>query len=103
MKEQLVREGKYICEIITAIPKEIAITQNLGEDRIEYQFPLKLVEYNDPLLPTYLKEKHAVELHILDLMKTNSNLDSKKIRSQVYRVEYLEYLLALLDVRLPRS
>ena len=48
--EALVREGKYICEIITAVPKEVAITRQMNGDDIEYEFPHSLIDYNDELL-----------------------------------------------------
>ena len=32
--EKLVREGKYICEVLTVVPREIAVTGDLGPDDI---------------------------------------------------------------------
>ena len=39
VNEKLVREGKYICEVITAVPREVAVPGDLGSDDIEYEFP----------------------------------------------------------------
>ena len=91
--EGLVREGKYICEIITAVPKEIAITRQMNGDDIEYEFPHSLVDYNDELLSEYLMIKRNLEAEILANMKKGKYTTSREIRHQTYRVEYIDYLL----------
>ncbi len=91
--EALVREGKYICEIITAIPKEIAITRQMNGDDIEYEFPHSLLDYNDELLVEYLAAKRKIEAGILSNMRKGKHTTSLEIRHQTYRVEYLDYLL----------
>ena len=91
--ESLVREGKYICEILTAIPKEVAITiQMTGED-IEYEFPHSLLDCNEELLVEYLTAKRKREADILSNMRKGRHTTSLEIRHQAYRVEYLDYLL----------
>lgn len=91
--EGLVREGKYICEIITAVPKEIAITRQMNGDDIEYEFPHSLVDYNDELLSEYLMIKRNLEAEILANMKKGKYTTPREIRHQTYRVEYIDYLL----------
>lgn len=91
--ETLVREGKYICEILTAIPREIAITRQMNGDDIEYEFPHSLIDYNDELLTEYLTLKKKLEYEILCNMRKGKYTTHKEIRKQTYRVEYLEYLL----------
>lgn len=91
--EALVREGKYICEILTAVPLEIAITRQMNADDIEYEFPHSLIDYNDELLTEYLTVKKKLEYEILCNMRKGKYTTAKEIRRQTYRVEYLEYLL----------
>ncbi len=93
VNEALVREGKYICEVLTAIPKEIAITRQMNGDDIEYEFPHTLIDYNDELLEEYLTVKKRLEEEILCNMKKGKYTTAKEIRHQSYRVEYLESLL----------
>ena len=55
VNEKLVREGKYICEVITAVPREVAVPGDLGSDDIEYEFPHKLVDFRNELTEEYLE------------------------------------------------
>lgn len=91
--EQLVREGKFICEIITVIPKEKAITGDLNADDIEYEFPHKLLDFKGPLTEEYLLGKLHIEKRILSNMLKAKDLDFREKRRQEYRVEYLERLV----------
>lgn len=91
--ETLVREGKYLCEIITAIPKEIAITRQMNGEDIEYEFPHSLLDYKDELLVEYLGTKRKMEADILSNMQKGKHTTSLEIRHQAYRVEYLDSLL----------
>ena len=91
--EALVREGKYICEIITAVPKEVAITRQMNGDDIEYEFPHSLIDYNDELLEEYLNTKRKLEAEILANMKKGKYTTAKEIRHQEYRISYIDYLL----------
>ena len=92
INEQLVREGKYICEILTAVPKEVAVIRSLGPDRVEYQYPRKLLEFQNPLTEEYLQGKRKVEEQILERM-VEGGQPEKLLRGQRYRVEHLEGLL----------
>ena len=93
INEQLVREGKYICEVITAIPKEVAVASNLGACCIEYEYPHSLLDFAGPLTGEYLERKLRAEEGILDSMKKAKNLDFRALQRQNYRVEYLERLV----------
>lgn len=93
VNEQLVREGKFICEIITVIPKEIAITGDLYADDIEYEFPHKLIDFKNPLTEEYLLSKLQIEKNIMSSMMKAKDLDFKQKRRQEYRIEYLERLV----------
>ncbi len=91
--EALVREGKYICEIITAVPKEIAITRQMNGDDIEYEFPHSLLDYKDELLGEYLATKRKKEARILADMQKGKQTTNLQIRHQAYRISYIDYLL----------
>ena len=91
--ENLVRERKYICEVLTAIPKEVAITRQMNGDDIEYEFPHTLLDYRDELLPEYLCIKKRLEVEILENMRKGKYTTPREIRHQEYRISYLEYLL----------
>lgn len=91
--EQLVREGKYICEILTAVPGERAVSRNLGEDRIEYQYPHTLIDFKGPLTEEYLQGKLNKEKSILEGMMRSTRQSPAALRSQKYRIDYLERLL----------
>lgn len=92
-KEQLVAEGNNICEILTVVPKEKAITRGMDENCVEYEFPHTLVDFKSDLTIRYLTEHLTKEKFILDRMRQANNRDSKKERHQEYRVEYIEYLI----------
>ncbi len=91
--EQLVREGKFICEIITVIPKEIAAPLNTDADAIEYQFPFNLVDFKGPLTLEYLNRHLETEKYILESMKSGNKTTFEDLRRQEYRIDYLERLV----------
>ena len=91
--EKLVREGKYICEVLTVVPREIAVTGDLGPDDIEYEFPHKLIDFKNELTEEYLNKKLDLEKLILKSMSQGRQEEPARLRRQNYRVEYLEYFL----------
>ena len=93
INEQLVREGKFICEILTVVPKEVAITRQMNADDIEYEFPLSLLRFRNPLTEDYLRGKLRLETEILDSMQKGSLTTPKALQRQEYRVYYLQTLL----------
>ena len=92
-REQLAREGKYICEIITARRGERAVIRSLEADRIEYQYPHSLIDFRGPLTCEFLSRKLNEEKRILSGMMKGKNPDKKEMRSQEYRIDYLERLI----------
>ena len=93
VNEKLVREGKFICEVLTAVPREVAVPGDLGPDDIEYEFPHKLVDFRNELTEEYLERKLNLEKQILSSMGKGRFEETEKLRRQNYRVEYLENLL----------
>lgn len=92
-REQLVREGRFICEILTAVPREVAVSRSMGPERIEYQYPRKLIEDAGPLTEEYLLRKLATEKKILHAIGEGKTPDPRQLRSQQYRIDYLNDLL----------
>ena len=93
VNEQLVREGKFICEILTVVPKEVAITRQMNAEDIEYEFPLSLVRFRNDLTAEYLRGKLRLEREILESMKMGALTTPKDLQKQEYRVYYLMTLL----------
>ena len=93
VKEKLVREGRFICEIITAVPKEVAVIRSMGPERIEYQYPHSMIRFAGPLTREYLESKLNMEKEILAGMERGREPDPRQIRSQSYRIEYIERLI----------
>lgn len=64
--EHLVREGRRICEVITAIaPKEISSKARPGMSIFEYEFPDSLIEQSNDLTEEYLNTHLASEKNII--------------------------------------
>lgn len=93
VNEQLVREGKFICEILTVEPIEVAVSMNQDEDDIEYEFPHSLIRFRNDLTEEYLQRKLALEMRILESMSMGSQTTDAQMKRQKYRIEYLQYLL----------
>ena len=93
VNEQLVREGKFICEILTVEPIEVAVSMNQDEDDIEYEFPHSLIRFRNELTEEYLQRKFALEMRILESMSMGSHTTDAQMKRQKYRIEYLQYLL----------
>ena len=91
--EKLVRERKYICEVLTAVPKEVAVTRTLGPERIEYQYPHTLIKFAGPLTREYLSTKLRIEKDVFRGMEASSATPPSKLRAQQYRIEYIERLI----------
>lgn len=93
VNEQLVREGKFICEILTVEPIEVAVSMNQDEDDIEYEFPHSLIRFRNELTEEYLQRKLVLEMRILERMSMGSQTTDAQMKRQKYRIEYLQYLL----------
>lgn len=94
--EQLVREGRFICEILTVVPIEKAAIRTLEADRIEYQYPRRLLEFLNPLTEEYVEMKLDLEEKIYQSMVAGEQ-DWETLRTQKSRIHYMKDLLR--DVR----
>lgn len=90
--EQLVREGRFICEVLTVVPIEKASLLSLGPDCIEWQYPRRLLEFTGPLMEEYLTGKLELEEKILSSMESGGQ-DALTLRRQRNRVLYMRDLL----------
>lgn len=105
--EQLVREGKYICEILTVVPCVGEANAkaggygivDIGEDVIEYQFPETLAEFKNPLTMEYLERHLKKEKFILDSMKSGNKTTLDEIKHQEDRISYIERLVKICESR----
>ena len=91
-REQLVWEGRYIWPILTVEPIEKACIGNLDADRIEWQYPRRLLDFLNPLTEEYVKQKLALEEEILESMETGGQT-GKPLQNQKNRVIYMHDLL----------
>lgn len=92
--ESLVREGKFICEILTVEPKpekvvELALA---GEKRnsIRWEVPRHYGDWDDDLTKEYLERKLKREEMILTAMKNSEKTDKSRTRRNIV---YLQGLL----------
>ncbi|MCQ4635948.1 class I SAM-dependent methyltransferase [Anaerovorax odorimutans] len=100
--EALVREGKYICEIITARPERICSMGNIapvsrvmegcGPDDIQYEVPPWILSAGE-LTEAHIKNKLSAERKILSGLGKSKNVDEEKVRFTENRIKYLTVLL----------
>lgn len=90
--EQLVREGRYIWPILTVVPVEKACLGDLGPERIEWEYPRRLLDFLNPLTEEYLCMKLKLEEEILQNME-NGDQTGPAIQNQKNRVRYIKELI----------
>ena len=90
--EQLVREGRYIWPILTVVPIEKACLGDLGPERIEWEYPRRLLDFLNPLTEEYLGMKLKLEEEILESMESGEQTGSA-MRNQRNRVRYIKELI----------
>lgn len=95
--EQLVREGRYIWPILTVVPIEKACLGDLGPERIEWEYPRRLLDFLNPLTEEYLCMKLALEEEILESMEKGAQ-EGPAMQRQRNRVRYIKELIR--DVKL---
>jgi len=96
-RESLVREGRFIWEILTVEPDPV----NQGEVR-EYSacddFPDTLAEFRNPLTAEYLEKKLALEEKILGNIRNNSRDAEKEAEFTIERIVQLRKLITAMEV-----
>lgn len=104
-KECLVKEGKFICEILLVsteqchdkvIPLSLECVESeypLEIESMKYEFPESILISNGTLAIEFLKKKLKTEESILKGMETSLSIDKKRIMSTKGRIAYLYALL----------
>jgi len=118
-RELLVREGKFICEIIVAEPYSTCVEQNDGKStdkcnekdncseykeykeafeqygEIAYELPVKLLKQNELLGKELILRRLATEERILDSLK-ESKADTEEKRAEIKsRITYINKILGV--------
>lgn len=97
--ESLVREGKYICEIITALPEGKMGSlrpvsrpiPGCGADSIEYEVPA-WIRGAGPLAEPFIDQKLSIEERVLRGVLKSRTADEKQIQRVKDRIVYLKSL-----------
>lgn len=98
-KELLVREGKFICEILSVVAsndevKNLPLPEDDEElNQMKYEFPESILMSNGDLATEFASNKLQTEKFILDRLEGSNNTEIEKIIQQRERVLYLEELL----------
>lgn len=112
--EHLVREGKYICEIIAAKPPDsdsvktdnkIQTESELIDLKSDLQFEISPVLFSkqDPLLAEFIKQKIKKEEKVIpEILRHGSEKSKKKAVDAMDRLEELYSLLSRVTVDLPK-
>ena len=101
--EVLVREGKYLCEIILAAPKNRSgETDNYEKKQDDYDFELHSIDLEispilfhkkDPLLVEFIENKIRIEKKILKAIKAGANQEkAEKMKKSEDRIRLLQEL-----------
>ena len=93
VSEELLAEGKFICEIITAKPPKMLSAlqpQIINLEDIRYEMPRKLKNGSGELLARFVSNKLEIEKAILFEMIGGNYGGSDKIRIVESRIEFLE-------------
>lgn len=97
VEEQLIREGRFICEIITAVPGEPKEELKLeeGPDAIQWEIPPWVAKLNTPLAKEFVQQKLDRENRILTSMGNSHTIKPSDIKAVKNNIKYLEGLLKL--------
>ena len=95
VNEQLVREGRFICEIITAVPGEPreSIKLNLEPESIKWEMPHWVANLKNPLVNEFISYKIDRENRILKSMENSKNIPAEDVKAIEDNIVYLESLL----------
>ena len=96
--EKLVREGKYICEIIVAQPNDqrpsVHPNNRLFQREMDFEISPVLFRQKDPLLTAFIKNKINTEKKIAaSLLKSATDDSEEKRKQSIERIRLLEGLL----------
>ena len=97
VNEQLVREGRFICEIITAVPGEAPEEMMMpeGPDSIQWELPPWVAKLQNPLAKEFVQLKLDRENRILTSMGNSKTIKPSDIKAVKNNIRYLERMLKL--------
>lgn len=99
-RELLVREGKFICEVIVALPSEERPCSDIPpEDHIAWEVPELLIEENGSLGQEFARRRLMIEKYIYDSIRNSAQAGSRsdETKEKLCKVhERMEYLSKLL-------
>lgn len=94
-RNQLVREGKFICEIITALPPKCSETGDMSlseplpaETDPSWDLPQNLFSTQPDLAAEYAGVKRGIEEKILEGMQRSASVAPEEIEQVKARIEY---------------
>lgn len=92
--EKLVREGRFICEIITAVPGEVDEKYKLedGPDSIKWEIPKWLAANGGDLIEEFIQSKIEREQRILKSMGNSKTMRPEDFAAVEANIKYLEGL-----------
>lgn len=95
--ESLVREGKYICEVITAVPGAVDdkisyVIDGCGPDSMEYEAPPWIATAGELATP-FILNKIRIEEHALNGILKAGIRDEQREKQTRDRIKYLKSLL----------
>ena len=101
-RNQLVREGKFICEVITAVTRKSpeADAQELtgyeyGADSPYWELPKDILETQRELAIEYASVKETIDMKVLAGMQRGSDIDGEEIVKQKQRLAYWRRFIEL--------
>lgn len=94
-KESLVREGKYICEILTVRTGD-EVKRNV-EYTADFDYPDSLLQWRGPLTKEYLLTKLELEDSIFQNILKNSKCPEQEGARAKAKVDKIRYLLSELE------
>lgn len=95
--ESLVREGKYICEIITAVPGNVEnklsyVIEGCNSNSMEYEVPPWIISAGE-LAEPFILNKLSIEKYALNGILKAEIRDTKRESDTRTRIKYLKSLL----------
>ncbi len=89
--EFLVREGKYLCEIILAVPDGQIV--EIKPEAIDLEISPLLFQKKDPLLVEFIENKIRIEKKVYDEIKAGATKEkADKLKKSEERIELLQEL-----------
>ena len=89
--ESLVREGKYLCEIILAVPEDRSV--EIKPDEIDLEISPILFTKKHPLLVEFIENKIRIEKKVYEAIKDGATKEkADKLKKSEERIELLQEL-----------